>query len=352
MSKRARTETAAPGLALAYRPLPPAASPTLLKNVLMPTPVGGYSRSDILFKDGKIAYIGDTGTPLPAAEAHKGLQTIDCTERMLLPGFVNAHTHSVEHWARGLIKPLPLELWVQQLIRHEPRGDEGWLGKESFGGTPAEAIGISAAHAGVEALLSGCTAVMDHLFIRDIDDLAAAVAAYKALGVRAFIAPMLNDDAAMYENYIPRANDARARNKRHNNCCGGMCADGAFRTHGLRHDAERTKQMLALWELAVERYHDPANGVEIVIGPVTAYSASMELLRGATEMRKKHNLCGHTHLLETRAQALMAKQSLPSGEALEAWTADGGALGCTRPFLRATCCKHAKAPTPPYASHA
>ena len=50
------------------------------------------------------------------------------SERLLLPGFVNAHTHSTEHWARGLIKPLPLELWVQQLIRHEPRGDAGWHG--------------------------------------------------------------------------------------------------------------------------------------------------------------------------------------------------------------------------------
>ena len=36
---------------------------------------------------------------------------------------------------------------------------------------------------------------MDHLYIRDLDDLAAAVAAYRALGIRAFIAPMLGTGA-------------------------------------------------------------------------------------------------------------------------------------------------------------
>ena len=118
-----------------------------------------------------------------------GTAELACDERMLMPGLVNGHTHSVEHWARGLIKPLPLELWLQQLIRHEPRGEEGWAGPESWIKTPAAAIAVSAMHCGVEALLSGTTAIMDHLLIRDLDDLDAAVQAYKALGIRAFIVP-------------------------------------------------------------------------------------------------------------------------------------------------------------------
>ena len=43
-------------------------------------------------------------------------------------------------------------------------------------------------------------------------------------------------------------------------------------------------------------------GINIVIGPVTAYSASAELLRGAAELRRKHGLLGHIHLLETRVR--------------------------------------------------
>jgi len=171
-------------------PVSPAV-PTLLNNVLFPTAEGSYSRFDVLLADGKIAFIGSA---LPAELDTPGLLRIDCTERLILPGFVNAHTHSVEHWVRGLIKPLPLELWVQALIRNEPRGDNGWFGADSYVQTPAEALKLSAIMGGVESLLSGCTAVIDHVFIRDLDDMAAVVEGYKAVGMRAFIAPMLGDE--------------------------------------------------------------------------------------------------------------------------------------------------------------
>lgn len=301
-----------PGMASTFRAMPQAPPSTLLSNVLLPTADGKYARKDVLMSDGKIAKIGEAKT--------LGETGIDCSERILLPGFVNAHTHSIEHWARGLIKPLPLELWVQQLIRHEPRGDEGWQGEESFVKTPAESVGISAIHCGVEALLSGCTAILDHLWVRHLDDLDAAVKAYKALGIRAFIAPMLGDDAVLHSNYIPLANDAEGRNHAaacKKLCCGAMGKDGAFRTANSPRDPEKTKEVLALWEEAVKKFHDPVGGIEIVIGPVTAYSASAELLQGAAALRRKYDLCGHTHLLETRAQALMARQWLPSGSAVK-----------------------------------
>ena len=166
-------------------PLRPPA-PTLLRGALVPAVEGPGERKDVLLEGGRIAQVGPAGSIAPPETA----EVVDCAERMLLPGFVNAHTHSVEHWARGLIKPLPLELWLQQLIRHEPRGEAGWKGQDSWLQTPACAIGLSAMVCGAESMLSGCTAIMDHLLIRDLDDLDAAVQAYKALGIRAFIVPL------------------------------------------------------------------------------------------------------------------------------------------------------------------
>ena len=65
---------------------------------------------DVLIADGVLSKVAPTGT-ITLEECPPGTTEEDCTERLLMPGFVNGHTHSVEHWARGLIKPLPLELW-------------------------------------------------------------------------------------------------------------------------------------------------------------------------------------------------------------------------------------------------
>lgn len=81
-------------------------------------------------------------------------------------------------------------------------------------------------------------------------------------------------------------------------------------------DAALTEKQLQLWEECVARFHRPADGIHVVIGPVTAYSASAELLKGAAAIRKRHGLAGHTHLLETRAQALLARQRFASGSAV------------------------------------
>lgn len=178
----------------------PPPAPTLLRNALVPHAEGdGYSRRDVLIVDGLLKTIA-AGNSLAPPEAPG--RVIDCSQKMLLPGFFNGHTHSSEHWVRGLIKPLPLELWVLNLIEHEPRGGAGWHGADSYEKTPALAVGVSAMLCGVEALLSGCTAVQDHLWIRHADDMGAAVAAYKALGIRAFVSPMLSDDdlSQMYWN--------------------------------------------------------------------------------------------------------------------------------------------------------
>ena len=75
----------------------------------------GYRAVDVLLKDGVIADINAAG----CGQCPDGVTAIDGGEHgfLLLPGSVNGHAHSSEHWARGLIKPLPLELWLHELVR-------------------------------------------------------------------------------------------------------------------------------------------------------------------------------------------------------------------------------------------
>lgn len=91
---------------------------------------------------------------------------------------------------------------------------------------------------------------------------------------------MLNDDAKMYDNYIPLCSDARARNAS-SSCegCGAMGEGGCFRESPGTHDPAKTAWVLATWEEAVKRFHRPDEGVEIVIGPVRAVRPRPSALR-------------------------------------------------------------------------
>jgi 5-methylthioadenosine/S-adenosylhomocysteine deaminase len=298
----------------------------LLRNCLVPSSEidCSYERKDVFIRDGLIEQIVDAQTfdllkererdqlAADTDRTHAKVLEIDCTDRMITPGLVNGHTHSVEHWLRGAIPPLPLEMWIFQLILNEPRGERGWFKERSWMETPSAMIAISALLCGIETLLSGSTVIMDHLLCRNLEDVEAAVTAYKALGIRCFIAPMLNDDATMYHNYVPLARDGDLRQMKCQGCgcCGGLDKNGCFRTKKSEYSLEGRASMLKLWEDAVKKFHDPENGVNIAIGPVTCFSASYGMLEGAAELRRKYNLCGHIHLLETRAQALQSKQFL------------------------------------------
>ncbi|MEN9279008.1 MAG: amidohydrolase family protein, partial [Thermostichus sp. DG_1_5_bins_95] len=143
----------------------------VLRNALIPTSTG-YETRDVHIEGEQIAEIGPslavTGTE------------VDARDKLLLPGFVNAHTHSSEMWQRGIIPPYPLELWLAQLQEYSP--------------LDTEKVYLSALGTAVETLLTGGTSVVDHLVLipgQELATIAAAVRAYRESGIRAFIGPLI-----------------------------------------------------------------------------------------------------------------------------------------------------------------
>ena len=61
---------------------------------------------DVVIEGDRIAAIGPAGSAGPAGEA------IDLAGRLLVPGLVNRHLHSHEHFLKGRTENLPLELWM------------------------------------------------------------------------------------------------------------------------------------------------------------------------------------------------------------------------------------------------
>lgn len=188
--------------------------------------------------------------------------------------------------------------------------------------------------------MGGATAIMDHIFVRDIADVEAAVKAYRSLGIRCWLALMLGDtDGLPFNNYLACCPNAKERNAKARACgCAGLggLGDGGFlREQPNPFSKEREDAAVALWEEAVLRFHRPEEGVNIAIGPQTCYAASPSLICRGAELRKKYNLAGHIHLLETQGQALQSRQ----------YFGPDGAVGMLRDTgflsLPGTSCAHA-----------
>ena len=108
----------------------------------------------VAINDGKIIDI------LPAAEARQRYEAGALVQRpnhVLLPGFVNAHTHAAMSLLRGIADDMPLERWLTEGIWPV---ENRWVSAEMVRDGTRLAI--------AEMLLSGCTCFSDQYFFPEI----------------------------------------------------------------------------------------------------------------------------------------------------------------------------------------
>ena len=226
---------------------------------------GGYATADVRIEGDRIARVGSQLAEIGTVA--------DGRNKLLLPGFINAHTHSSEVWQRGLLPPLPLELWLGALYEITP--------------LDLEQIYLGAIATAVETLLSGGTSLVDHLVLvpeREIETIETAVRAYREVGIRAFVAPLLQDEA--FEASLPSGNERRER-------------AAYYRT---------TRETLDFIEEVVRRFHRPAEGISILTAPTGIQLCSDALFAGCADLSDRYDLCRHSHLLETKAQQMLAQE--------------------------------------------
>lgn len=236
-----------------------------IKNVLIPQ-ADGYATVDVLI----------LGSCIAAIEPHLTNviePVIDGKNKLLLPGFINSHTHSSEMWHRGLIPMLPLELWLAALYDITP--------------LDPEQVYLTALATAVETILSGGTSVVDHLVLipgKELETIAAAVKAYREVGIRAFVAPLIQD-----ESFAAGVPSGGSKNN----------YEPYFRS---------TKATLELIETAVKQFHRPDEGVYILVAPTGIQLSTDALFEGCIELSDRYDLCRHSHLLESKAQHLLAQE--------------------------------------------
>jgi 5-methylthioadenosine/S-adenosylhomocysteine deaminase len=235
-----------------------------IQKVLIPAEQG-YETVDVHLQAGRITAIS------PHLEVIG--EAIDGRNKLLLPGFVNAHTHSSEMWQRGSIPPRPLELWLAELYDFAP--------------LEPEQIYLSALGTAIETLLSGGTTLVDHLVMipgREVESVAAVIRAYQEVGIRAFVGPLIQDESLTAS--VPAGGTA------------------------IEHEPylRSTTATLDLIRNLVEKFHNPEQGINIMVAPTGTQLCSDALFAGCIDLSDRYDLCRHAHLLETQAQKILAHE--------------------------------------------
>ena len=133
---------------------------------------------DIVVRESRIAEIRPAGAAEPEGTV------IDGTDRLVTAGLINGHNHSHENFQKGRHENMPLEVWNHLVRPLDP-----------FPLTPRN-IYIRTMIGAIEALRTGTTTLVDDLIVGPVlhrEHVHAALQAYEDIGIRALLAPGLND---------------------------------------------------------------------------------------------------------------------------------------------------------------
>jgi cytosine/adenosine deaminase-related metal-dependent hydrolase len=234
----------------------------------------------------------------PNLPAGAGIEVIDATGKLVVPGFVNAHYHSHDVMAKGLFEEMPFDIWA---LHSNPAG---------FGPRSREEVRLRTLIGAAESLRNGITTIQDFLTVVPQDDAVvdSVLSAYEEAGIRVVFAIAARDRAALdiapfMPPDLPQAlaqriagADRKARDELD-------FVEGQIKRLGLRPTPRQT------WALA----------------PSAPQRCSLELLEGIAALARTHNLPVLTHVYETRIQAAAARRQ-PGVDSLLDVLEDAGLL--------------------------
>jgi len=250
-------------------------------------------RGDVLVEGTRIADVRP-GT----IEVGPDVRVVDASDRLVMPGLVNAHTHGHGSLGKGAG-----DLWSLELLLNA----SPW----ASGGMTDEDRRLAATLNAAEMVKKGCTAGYD-LFAQipqvSAASMAAAAAGYRDAGVRAVLAPMIAD-RSFYEA-VPGLLDALPADARR--ALGGRTDDGAA--------AMRAE--LASW---LQGWDLPEDEVRPALAPTIPTHCSQGFLEACRDLAGVHGVPLHMHLAESKPQAVAGIEVY--GKSLTAYLADIGLLG-------------------------
>ncbi|WP_369068249.1 amidohydrolase family protein [Kineococcus terrestris] len=235
--------------------------------------------ANVRFADGVLTGIGPDVRPEP------GDTVLDGTDRLVTPGFVNAHTHSWEALFKGRYDNLPLELWM--LFSYPILGDAR---------VSPDLVRLRSRLFAAESLKAGVTTLVDDVLEtpgQEFDQLDAVVDAYDEAGVRANVSGHVINRP--FTDTLPFL---------------GELLDPAVAERVRRAPLLSAEEYLTFSREAFDRYRGRAGGrLRYMVAPSGPQRCTDDLLAGATELALREGAECHVHVLETKTQAVTGQES-------------------------------------------
>jgi 5-methylthioadenosine/S-adenosylhomocysteine deaminase len=211
------------------------------------------------------------------------LERVSAKGKLVIPGFVNTHYHSHDVLLKGCFETIPLELWVLSAL------------PPAFPKRSTAEIRARTLLGAVECLRSGITTVQDLATVYPYDEehVDAILKAYEDVGIRCVFALQVADvpgvkSIPFWDEIVPpRMKDGLS---------------GAVEPYGKGTD------VVELVKSAMLKRTGLHPRITWALGPTSPERCSEAFLSGLGDLSRSRNVPIYTHIYESKAMALMARQ--------------------------------------------
>ena len=270
----------------------------LIRGGMIVTPDGAgvrCERGTVVVDGDRIARV-EYGAPAASAPADR---VIDATRRLVIPGLVDAHSHAYGVLTPGLVDQIPLDIRMPALAATLT----GWSETDSH---------VATLVAAWRMLRGGTTTVLENV-LQGNEGAEPAIRALVAAGMRAIVGPMIMDRP--FHETLPGCLERLPE---------------PWRTEALAAPVPDGKELVAA-SVDIARRWDGAGGgrIRTALSPSTPHRCTDGLLRLVADASAAYGFRVHTHLLETRPQALAARRLYGH------WSSTSRRSDCSGPDSRA-----------------
>ncbi|KQW50478.1 MULTISPECIES: amidohydrolase [unclassified Ensifer] len=248
---------------------------------------------DVLIEGETIKAIGD------GLSAGPGAHIIEGRGKLVMPGLVNAHTHSSETFLRGRYERMPLEIWLlyaYPLLMNDPIGER--------------LLYLRSLLLAMESLRNGVTTFCDDFFDpprHDLDRLSTVFRAYNDAGIRANVSSAVMNVHTL--DALPFAREVMPPELQ------ALLDFGPPLTADAYIDYCRS---------AFTSLHGKSGRLHFMIAPSAPQRCSPDLMAACMDLAVEKHVPFHTHILETKTQAVTGH--MLHGKSLIAYMHDLGLL--------------------------